>query len=71
MFLNALVLGSINNLTFFLNINCMCSCCDNHFIFTQAKHQHMVPSVKVSLAIMKQDNFQQPESENEWYVLLR
>ncbi len=49
----------------------MCSCCDNHAIFTQAKHQHMVPSVKVSLAMMKQDYFHQSESEKEWYVLLR
>lgn len=49
----------------------LCSCCDNHFIFTRAKHQHMVHSVKVSLEMMKQDYFHQSEMENEWYVLLR
>jgi len=49
----------------------MCSCCDNHFISTQAKHQHMVRSMKVSLEMMKQDYFHQSELENEWYALLR
>lgn len=49
----------------------LCSCCDNHFIFTRAKHQHMVHSVKVSLEMIKEDYFHQSELENEWYVLLR